>query len=564
MVSFSKKRELPSRIFKTLVILLLLAETSIGFSEKGDHSEAYAVVIGISHYREESIPQVPYAVRDAQAFASLLESHAGLPKSHIRLLTDAKATVGDFRNYLGDWLRMRVKAESVVYVYYAGHGSPNPNTGEGYIVPWDGHPDFPSGLFPLKDFYEMLSTLNVKEVIVLLDSCFSGYSGRSVLPKGTRPIGISADKQLSTGVIVLAAASGSQRSSDYEKVQHGLFTHYILTGLKGEADQDDDRIVTLKELYAYVRKNVSNTAIEELDREQTPSLFPTEEILGSRALLPLTKPPRGLHGKSKNQDSIATKGTDLAMVPGFDLSAKPQEIHGADDAPMILIPSGEFVMGSNEYNVEKIPHRIFLDSYHIDKYEVTTFQYARFLEETHRSQPYKWNDVGSNSRRPVIGVNWFDVDAYCRWAGKRLPTEAEWEMAARGPDARKYPWGNEESNSRVASYDWTGKRSWDGYITLAEVGSYEQGKSPFGVYDLAGNVAEWVYDWYNEHYYRNSPSRNPQGPPDGKDKIIRGGSWNHRPVYLRSTFRLRINPHERSTSIGFRCALSLPPSNQKP
>lgn len=250
---------------------------------------AYAVVIGISQYREEVIPKVAYAVRDAQTVAALLETQSGIPKSHIRLLTDAKATGNDLRS-IGDWLRMRVKPDSIVYVYYAGHGTPDPKTGEAYLVPWDGHPDFPSGLYPLQELYATLNNLAAKDIVVMLDSCFSGATGRSVLAKGARPMVLSVESRFTAfkNVVVLAASTGNQISSDSEKSGHGLFTHSLLLGLLGAADTDHDGVVTLSEIFPYVHDHVAQTAIDELNREQTPVLIPDEKTLGPRAVLALS------------------------------------------------------------------------------------------------------------------------------------------------------------------------------------------------------------------------------------------------------------------------------------
>ncbi|MDE3224140.1 MAG: caspase family protein, partial [Nitrospirota bacterium] len=254
--------------FVLVALGLTPAASHAAASSEFKQPNAYAVVVGISQYREEVIPKVPYATKDAEAVAAMLETQAGIPRTHIKLLTDTKATVGDFRNHFGDWLRMRVKPDSTVYVYYAGHGTPNPKTGEAYLVPWEGHPDYPSGLYPLKELYDTLNKLPAKEIVVMLDSCFSGSSGRSVLAKGARPMVIAMENPLLAGgkVTVLAAAGGNQISSDYDKAGHGLFTHYLLAGLSGEADADKDKLVTLKELYPYVRDHVSETAVDELNR----------------------------------------------------------------------------------------------------------------------------------------------------------------------------------------------------------------------------------------------------------------------------------------------------------
>lgn len=532
---------------------LILAATVLSFfasghealaasSSKQDFKQpnAYAVVIGISQYREEVIPKVPYAVRDAQAVADLLQTQGGIPKSHIRLLTDAKATGNDLRT-LGDWLRLRVKANSTVYVYYAGHGTPNPKTGEAYLVPWDGHPDFPSGLYPLKDLYETLNSLPANDVIVMLDSCFSGAAGRSVLAKGARPMALSAENPLLPGgkVVVLAAASGSQISSDYDKAGHGLFTHYLLAGLHGEADADKDKIVTLREIVPYVAEHVPQTAVEELNREQTPTLFPALEELGNRTAIPLARatPERDrLKARADALKPEPAKLIEVARAPAYEAPRQGQsEITGKDGAPMVLVPAGEFLFGDDNRSAS-------LEAFYLDKYEVTTSQYAKFLQETDRKKPERWSSVSlaDDGDRPIIGVDWHDADAYCRWAGKRLPSEAEWEKAARGTDGRKYPWGNEAPTARHANFN---KSSWSGYATLSAVGSYEAGKSPYGIHDLAGNVWEWTGSDYD---------------PNGKLKVIRGGSWTDTNKYVRSVYRDSQKPTVASNHVGFRCAMDAP------
>jgi len=231
----------------------------------------------------------------------------------------------------------------------------------------------------------------------------------------------------------------------------------------------------------------------------------------------------------------------------------PKEVTGKDGASMVLVPAGEFLMGSNDGDAsEKPERRVHVDAFYIDKYEVTTTHYSKFLQETGQEQPYKWDEVSQvrDGDRPVIGVTWHGADAYCAWAGKRLPTEAEWEKAARGTDGRKYPWGNEEPTSRHANFN---KSSWNGYATLTAVTDHEAGKSPYGIYDMAGNVWEWVADWYGGNY-NSSPSRNPTGPASGQFRALRGGSWDDDAGYLRSAARSGDHPTLRVNSVGFRCA----------
>lgn len=516
---------------------------------------AYAVIIGISQYREEVIPKVPYAVTDAEVMAAVLEHYGGIPKSHIRLLTESRATGNDLRA-IGDWLRMRAKSDSTIYIYFAGHGTPNAKTGDAYLVPWDGHPDFPSGLYPLKELYTTLNALPSQEIIVILDSCFSGATGRSVLAKGTRPMVIAMENPLlAVGkAVVFAGATGNQITSDYDPAQHGLFTYYLIEGLSGKADKNKDKLVTLHELFPYVKEHVAHTAVEELNREQTPVLLPEEQILGQRLAKPLSR-IRELTDSSPLalivEDVLREASDEKALGAGKpnvpkeikEARARPysppppnfEVIDSKDGAPMVLVPAGKFLYGNNN-------RRLSLPAFYVDKYEVTTRLYSQFLQATSRAptvscpaycqQPYDWSQqvaLVESGDRPVVNVYWDDAEAYCRHYGKRLPTEQEWEKAARGTDGRKYPWGNEEPTSRHALF----RTTWNGYDTLAVVGSHEAGASPYGVHDLAGNVWEWTSSDY-----------------DSSSKVIRGGSWFDTASGLRSTYRRTWSLLD---VIGFRC-----------
>lgn len=238
---------------------------------------------------------------------------------------------------------------------------------------------------------------------------------------------------------------------------------------------------------------------------------------------------------------------------------KDTEAVQGDDVPMAAIPAGEFWMGVDGMiglEDERPRHQVWLDAYTMDLYEVTTGRYAQFLAATGHTPPWQWESVNLqiHGDRPVVGVDWHDADAYCRWAGKRLPTEAEWERSARGTDERRFPWGDQAPTAALANHALGARFSYS--QALMPVGHYEKGKSPDGLYDMAGNVWEWVQDWYGATYYEQSAERNPGGPEQGTFKILRGGSWSELPKYLLTYGRFKLPPDTRNAYTGFRCAKS--------
>jgi eukaryotic-like serine/threonine-protein kinase len=236
----------------------------------------------------------------------------------------------------------------------------------------------------------------------------------------------------------------------------------------------------------------------------------------------------------------------------------------ADGMEMVYVPEGEFLMGSPEgegESDEHPQHSVVLDAFWIDRTEVTNAQYARCLDAGTCSQPGCWHSNSFNANdQPVVCVDWPQARAYCEWAGGRLPTEAEWERAARGTDGRTYPWGNQAATCQYAVIDDGSSNSCGQGGAAWAVGSRPEGASPYGALDMAGNVREWVADWYLADYYDRSPQRSPTGPESGESRVHRGGSWLSGADTVRSAFRNADPPGIRIYNVGFRCATSKPSS----
>jgi len=276
------------------------------------------------------------------------------------------------------------------------------------------------------------------------------------------------------------------------------------------------------------------------------------------------------------------------------ISHMPSAIGSPLPDGMVFIPGGEFLMGSPDnglsYDDEGPQRMVYVSSFLIDRYEVTNRRYLQFVKATGHPAPHHQKPeftlwihdapLPGSEQHPVVNVSWEDAVAYCRWLGKRLPTEAEWEKAARGIDARRYPWGNNWDFTRAnsASY-WAGRtvefkdgkewkafwitgegarisheRGLKGEVLTLPVGSFLDGASPYGLFDMAGNVSEWVQDWYEPYSYLNAPLSDPQGPNGQLLKVVRGGSWLKPARNIRASDRDYGYPADRASGIGFRCA----------
>ena len=253
--------------------------------------------------------------------------------------------------------------------------------------------------------------------------------------------------------------------------------------------------------------------------------------------------------------------TPLAESPRVD-----NEVTDGQSVNMVFVPAGEFSMGSETGDVDERPvHPVYLDAFYIDMYEVTNAHYRLCVDAGTCLPPV--ND-GSSTREnyynnpafddfPVMYVSWEMAQTYCAWRGAELPTEAQWEKSARGTDGRTYPWGEGIDCQRANYYHKEGIDFTACVGDTTRAGSYESGQSPYGAYDMTGNVWEWVADWYGASYYRESPLNNAPGPESGNARVVRGGAWQFSDYSVRASRRYWFNPTNALENVGFRCAREL-------
>ena len=330
-------------------------------------------------------------------------------------------------------------------------------------------------------------------------------------------------------------------------------------------ERQDLQVISMP-LRAEPAQNLADEEVSDSLGEPAEPLAPVDDggIPGDAAP-PASEEDGNGSGQTGDADDGTSDGAGTAGTGGDAVNAEPGAVDiGSGDGSrilwtgpsgvqheMALISAGKFLMGSEEGDQEQKPtHMVELGTYYMDLYEVTVTQYrlcveAGVCEEPPSASLCNWyEDVVET--HPINCMYWEDARAYCEWAGLRLPTEAEWEKAARGTDTRTYPWG-EDLDRNKANYG-------GGAMRTMEVGSHPEGVSPYGLYDMAGNVWEWTQDWYNSHYYSSSPVENPQGPESGSHRALRGGSWHFFPYAMRVFHRELYHPLDTDPDIGFRCA----------
>jgi formylglycine-generating enzyme required for sulfatase activity len=326
----------------------------------------------------------------------------------------------------------------------------------------------------------------------------------------------------------------------------------------GLTKQNNEMSVT--ELSELIRATSTEIVLKTQQATQTGTPVPSRPTIASQTEIPATY-------------------ETLTFTPKPFFGIRSTKIVPGDNSVMVFIPAGEFFMGSDPdapyfWGAEAPEHPIYLDAFWINRTEVTNAMYSECVgdgvcpspEQNYSRTHEAYYNNPEFANYPVVYVTYDGVQAYCKWIGARLPTEAEWEKAARGTDGRLYPWGNGELASNLANFCDIGCPNQnqeeiesdfnDGYQDVAPVGSFPDGSSPYGVLDMAGNVLEWIADWYSHQYYGKSPYKNPTGPENGDRHPVRGGSWYSGRAGLRTAARASLRPENSYDTLGFRCAMS--------
>jgi formylglycine-generating enzyme required for sulfatase activity/uncharacterized caspase-like protein len=584
-------------------------------------------VIGIDRYRHESWRPLKNAVADARAAADLFGK---LGFEQVAALFDDQATSEAIDGLVKDDLRKLGPDDSLV-LFYAGHGSTRSHQLQdqvvetGYLIPSDAE-DRTAAWIELESWLSAVSLLPAKHILVILDACHSGIAlsppTRSRDGGAQQPARLSTLRARRSRKIITSALDNELALDSGPRHGHSLFTGCLIEALTYGVGRSGSRTVTGTELGLYLQAHVE----EYPKTRQTPDFgtfaFDDRGEMVIPFLMAPEVPATGPSAEDATPDGnvVAGKVADEPAVDGrLAAGRKPQRsrrrvllagaagaalviallaykmldrsrsqvAQGGCPAGMVRVPAGTFQMGSPAGEgepAEHPQHEVTLSGYCIDKNEVTVREYRacvaadgcsptpptlKLQRSISQEAVTLWCNGADRPEHPMNCVSWEQAAAYCKWANKRLPTEAEWEYAARGKDGRKYPWGNQPpsaSRSNVCAnecvlmaerdlkLEWSGMHNDnDGWATTAPVGSYPAGASPFGALDMAGNVAEWTADSYEP--YTEAAATNPQARPKGsKAYVFRGGAWLASDAASVRAARRDDAFSDGYLVIGFRCA----------
>ncbi len=545
----------------------------------GGGGQDAAVIAGIEEY--SSLPRLAGARANAWAWFDYFNKTRGVPGMNITMLLDAEATDEALRDAVSRAASLAGPG-GTLWLVFIGYGSVDAS-GRDILLPQDAQRGERGGYgpgTPRKVLLEAMSQGKNAGSAAVLDACS---------PEAARPGGVRTSSPGAPGVVSLSYVRGAEcrASARLSGLERPALSYLTLGGLRGWADKDGDRKITAGELSALVSRALpppaaggGSAAHLAGDVSGVLGLSPGEagpDIAAmGRAASPVVDPgkifragvqpalPPGMDARAWTRDTDWNKVSRMLSYAADEdekerLAAAFVKAHGTspDEDPyvvyllpfldMALIPSGGFFMGSpaGEGGDDESPRReVYLGAFSMDRREVTAGDYRVFAAATGRPMPEQpeW----SASSYPVVNVDWSDASAYCEWAGKRLPTEAEWEKAARGGSLTRYSFGDDEG--KLGEYAWYHANS-EGRIHPVGLKKPNQ----YGLYDMAGNAWEWVADRYGMNYYREAPSENPKGPGAGAQRVQRGGSCSFFDVSPRPGDRGSGVPTYKSPRGGFRC-----------
>ena len=586
-------------------------------------AEKWALLVGINNYPNDINP-LRYCVADVKAFRHALVNVAGFKEDKIFLMTDdmkgqmEPTHINVIR--LLDILVSRIKADDTFVFYFSGHSIAR--EAQSFLLAANSVLTTANPLeltaIPLQKVREILSRVKAQQLLTIIDAWRNNPEMDRGDPDSLLTDAFAKDCQIRRSNIngdqpsisaTLYSCNVGERAYEWDEKSHGIFSYYLLEGLGGQAANSEGQ-VTITGLAEYTQSQVVKWAQTYHDKQQTPWL----SVQGGAKLIlvegvdkgEVTSPLRttGSIGAEAEMWELVKDSTDMAGIEDFlsifpsgkfavvarlkltqlqrrVTAESPVEEAKKLNIKMVQIPANQFEMGAaqKKRGVESwlddaLPvHTVELDSFSISAYEITMGQYKQFLAATgHRPLPDWVSLFSPTDNHPVVGVSWYDAEAFCKWVGMRLPTEAEWEYAARGKlKGKKYPWGDQEPDGSQCNFaDKRSDRTLreldaklthadmsvdDGYAKIAPVGSYPS--NDFGLYDMAGNVYEWVADRYDENYYSSSPAKNPPGSGTGARRVLRGGNWHYTSSYLRVASRFYNSPRNRFNFYGFRSVSEL-------
>ncbi len=558
----------PFNILVTMFLLALIAPVAFSqtaktlsvqpragvYAGKQFYTNSHALLVGIRQYQH--LPKdkwLDYADRDAIDMRDVLIKSYGFLSENVTLLVDEQATKANIEaamSALSD--DERVKPDDRVLVFYSGHGQTvrlNNGGDMGFLIPYDAavdlaHPEnagpYLHSCLPMDHLWSYLDASPAKHALLLADACYGGLlaKGRSF---GERP-GSAVVAGLLTKLARQVFTAGGRGEEAFEdpKLGHGAFTFKLLEDLRARA-ATPDAVFTASELAAEVKTAVGNVT----NAKQTPQ-FGSHDTEGE--FLFVSTDPQVVPGVGPVRSTPQPVPSPLLQDP------PKQRVNPKDGAAMVYIPAGDFLMGDGDQPVNP-RHKATLSGYWMYKNLVTVGMYKKFCADTGRAMPKApdFNVNWSKEDHPIVNVSWNDATAYCQWAGVSLPTEAQWEKAARGTEGLKFPWGNDYDPYKV----WASNRTFGESGGTTAVGQY--GVSPYGCTDMAGNAWQWCRDWYDDKFW-SSPQAigtDPENRTMGQKKarVVRGGAWRaFRPRVFRTTNRFWSVPSQADYTDGLRCA----------